>query len=94
MTAAPGPKFCGICHNPIRSDNEFGICTNRSRPKCVRARKRKALGLPEAEEKHCEICGSRLRSNNTTGFCRKTPACSREATRRDLINSSECYWSR
>jgi hypothetical protein len=83
VTATQKARFCEICGGSIRSDNEFGICARRNEPKCLAARRRKQLGLPEAEERHCEICGGPLRSNNTTGFCRKTPECSREATRRD-----------
>jgi hypothetical protein len=63
------PRRCEVCGDPIRKNNTYGICTDQAKSRCVAARRRKRLGLPEPGEKTCEVCGRPLRCDNKTGLC-------------------------
>jgi hypothetical protein len=71
----PEPKCCTVCGDPIRPDNEIGICTDLSKPDCVNARRREYRSRnPQPYEavtktKQCEICGRPLNNNNRSGLC-------------------------
>lgn len=83
--ATSEPRTCGVCGDPIRPDNQEGICSRT--PECQRRRmaaKRAAAAQP-AEQRNCKICGEPLRSMNRTGICnsRKRREC-RLAARREL----------
>ena len=42
-------RRCEICRDPIRPDNEVGICAVR--PECINERKRRATRKPQVHEK-------------------------------------------
>lgn len=79
----PEPKRCAVCGDPIRPDNQIGICTDRGKPDCARARRREYRSRnpqpyePRPRTKQCEICGKPLNANNESGLCngKKSPPC-------------------
>lgn len=85
-------RACEVCGTPIRQNNTYGICTDQGKPRCVAARRRKRLGLPDPGGKCCEICGKPLRLDNKTGICseRGTSEC-RRVRRRMNRGSADLY---
>ena len=85
-------RRCEICRDPIRPDNEVGICAVR--PECINERKRRATRKPQVHEKvapagFCEVCERPLRKGNTSGICSdKTPGSPCLARRNKLANEA------
>ena len=82
--AAPEGKRCEICGDPIGPGNTLGICNDRSKPECRRARgraeqrqRRLRLNPELATGPRCEVCDATIRRDNKYGVCGnpKKPAC-------------------
>ena len=89
----PEQCYCKVCGDPIRSDNTFGICGDKSKPACAKARRRVARerkppkphqAPPRQDPRQCEICGRPLNRTNASGLCsgRQSPPCWAERHRR------------
>jgi hypothetical protein len=74
---------CKVCGDPLRSDNTYGICSDRRKPECWRARSHEVrsrypkslASQPEPEHGRCSACGTPLRRTNTVGICTTNPEC-------------------